>query len=479
MSFPTDDLLSAFHDGEITPAERAAAEQRLATSADARRELSEFQQISSLLKELPRDRLPSEFPQQVLQAIEREMLIPSRPTESLEPARTSSSRRWIGAAAVLTSAAGLLLLVRALDDRAGRAPVKDQRLAGTLNIPAAPVGIVADSPLPMVAENSVAFGGKSDLAAGAAGQNGVLANAPTNTFTRARFAGGAAGDKFVLDQTALRTADVGEVVRAIQQTEGDEVAVVFLTVVDRQEGLNGLQFLLTKNHFTQPEEKAKGKSDSGPPSAGDADEMQAVLVKSDAAQLTAALQQLRQEKYLQSLEVDQPILLAQLDEARGERAALADKALSADAKRENAKSLPESASAMRRAKPALPDALEKKSAVPAPLTTAKANEARDEKEPSANQVRFGVSAQLLQQNQLAQQSRTRGLSREALRNQTLAAKDAEANTDHRPLQVLFVVVDQSQSAKPQTSPASPSKPAAAPAKARNEPAPPKGQDGAA
>lgn len=478
MSFPADDLLSAFHDGEITPAERAAVEQRLATSADARRELSELQQISSMLKELPRDRLPSEFPQQVLQAIEREMLIPSQPTESLEPARTSSSRRWIGAAAVLTSAAGLLLLVRALDDRAGRDVMPARRLAETQSIPAAPAGIAADSPLPMVAENSVALGGTSDVAAGAAGQNSVLANAPTNTFTRARFSGGAAGDKFVLDQTALRTADVGEVVRAIQQTEGDEVAVVFLTVVDRQEGMNGLQLLLTKNHFALPEEKAKGKSDSNSLSAGGADQMEAVLVKSDAAQLTAALQQLGQEKYLQSLEVDQPILMAQLDEARRDRAVLADKSISTDAKRENAKSLPNSASAMRRSKSALPETLEKKSAA-APLSTAKANEARDEKEPSANQVRFGVSAQLLQQNQLAQQSRSRGLSREALRNQTLAAKEAEANADHRPLQVLFVVVDQSQSAKPQTSPANPSKPAAAPAKTRNEPAQPKGQDGAA
>ncbi len=476
MSFPADDLLSAFHDGEITPAERAAAQQRLATSADARRELSELQQISSLLKEVPRDRLPYEFPQQVLQAIEREMLIPLRPAESLEPARTSSSRRWIGAAAVLTSAAGLLLLVRALDDRAGRDVVPGQRLAGTQSVPEAPVGITADSASPMVAENSVALGRTRDLAVGAAGQNSVLANAPTNTFARARFSGGASGDKFVLDQAALRTADVGEVVRAIQQTEGDEVAVVFLTVVDRQEGLNGLQLLLTKNHFTQPE--AKGKSDSVSPSAGDADEMQAVLVKSDAAQLTAALQQLGQEKYLQSLEVDQPILLAQLDEARGDRAVLAEKSISTDAKRENAKSLPNSASATRRAKSALPETFEKKSAA-AHLATAKANEARDEKEPAANQVRFGVSAQLLQQNQLAQQSRTRGLSREAPRNQTLAAKDAEAKTDHRPLQVLFVVVDQSQSAKPQTSPASPSKPSAAPAKTRNEPAQPKGQDGAA
>ena len=76
MSLPADDLLSAFHDGEVNSAERAVVEQRLATSAETRRERSEIRQVSSLLKELPRECLPSEFPQQVLQAVEREMLIP-------------------------------------------------------------------------------------------------------------------------------------------------------------------------------------------------------------------------------------------------------------------------------------------------------------------------------------------------------------------------------------------------------------------
>ncbi len=478
MPLPTDDLLSAFHDGEATSAERAAVEQRLTTSADTRRELVEIKQIAALLKELPRDRLPSEFPQQVLQAIEREMLIPSRPVDSTDAARTQSSRRWIGAAAVLTSAAGLFLLVRALDDRAGRDGPKDQRMAGLSKLQSAPVEVAADSPLPMAAEDSVSLVRKSDVAAGAAGQNGVLANAPTNTFTRAGIAGGASGDRFVLDQTALRTADVGEVVRAIQQTEGDEVAVVFLTVVDRQEGLNGLQLLLTKNRFTRTEEEVTGKADRVSSPAGGADEMQAVLVKSNVAQLATALKQLRQEKYLQNLEVNQPVLLAELNEARGDRAMLSDKAISADAKRETAKSLPDSASTTRRAKPALPETAEKKSAA-APATAAKANEARDEKEASANQVTFGVSAQMLQQNQVAQQSRARGLSKGALRGPTLAEKDTEATADPRPLQVLFVVVDQTQAAKPQTPPANSTKPAAAPAKTRNEPAKPTGQDGAA
>ena len=263
MPLPTDDLLSAFHDGEATPAERAAVELRLTTSADTRRELSEIKQVSALLKTQPHDRLPSEFPQQVLQAIEREMLIPSQPVDPTDSvaARTRSSRRWIGTVAVLTSAAGLLLLARALDDRAGRNGPKDQGMAGLPNSPSAPVEVAADSPLLMAADDSVSLERKSDVAAGAAGQNGVFANAPTNTFTRARIAGGASGENFVLDQAALRNADPGELVRAIQQTEEGEVAVVFLTVVDRKEGLDGFQFLLTKNHISRSEEEVNVKGD--------------------------------------------------------------------------------------------------------------------------------------------------------------------------------------------------------------------------
>lgn len=472
MPLPTDELLSAFHDGEVTSGERAAVEQRLVTSADARRELSEIREISALLKELPRDRLPSEFPQQVLQAIEREMLIPSQAADSTESsaARVTPARRWIGAAAVLTSAAGLLLLLRTLDDPAGRDGKEPQHLAGSPNWNSAPAGVATDSPSAMNGSVSVVQDG--DVAAGAAGLNAVIANSQTNTFGGARLAG---SENLFFDQAALGTAEVGDVVRAIQRTEGDEVAVVLLTVVDRQQGLEGLQLLLSNNQFARSEEVANTKADRGSSPTNGTDEMQAVLVMSDAAQLETALKQLRQEKYLQSLEVDQPILIAQLDEARGGRAALAD-----EAKRANAKSLPEPASSTRRMKPALPEVADKKplATAAAPGSAAKATESRVEKEQLANQTRFGVSAQVLQQNQLSQ-NRARGLSKGAPRSQTVAEKDANAPSGHRPLQVLFVVVDQSQAGKQQTSPGNSSKPAAAPAKTRGEPVKPNGQDGAA
>lgn len=478
MSFPNNDLLSAFHDGEITAAERAVVEQQLATSADARRELSEIKQVSALLKELPRDRLPSEFPQQVLQAIEREMLIPSQPTDAAETsaAKASRSRRWISAAALLTSAAGLFLLVRALEDGAGRGVSDDQRLASSLTMQSAPAEFAADSPMPMAVDGSRSLDRENEAAAGATSLGGFA--------NRARVAG---GENLYFDQSTLGDAEIGDVIRAIQRTEGDEVAVVYLTVVDRRPGLDNFQLLLTRNKIARSEGESEPiASRLAVPSEG-ADEMQAVLVKADAAQLETALEELRKEKYLRSLEVDQPILLAELSEAPNGRAYAADKTISDSVKREEAKSLSEAATSARRSKAAPADAIEKKlTKAPAPAPAdkpagppAKASESRDAKEPFAKQYRFGLSSQALQQNQLAQQNRARDVSKETLRGQAAAKKDVEPAAEQRPLQVLFVVVDQSQAGKQQPPASNSSKPTGPPAKTRKPPAKPNGQDGAA
>ncbi len=488
MPFPTDELLSAFHDGEISSAERVAVEERLATSADARRELSEFKQISALLNDLPRDRLTAEFPQQVLQTIEREMLIPSQsidPTESFVT-RTSPSRRWIGATALLTSAAGLLLLVRALDDRAGRGGSDVSRMAGSSPAFSPLSRGAAESPLAKAMDDSDSVARLSSIAAGAAGQNALGADSPTAAFGGARLAGEPAAENLFFDHAALSTANVGDVIRAIQQIDGDEVAVVYLTVVDRQQGLKDLQVFLTDKKFARTEEKSVVKTDRVSSPGSVADELQAVFVKSDAAHLEAALTQLRNEKNLQSLEVNQPILLAELDGVSGNLAALADKATPDTAKRENSRVLSEPATVTRRAKSAVPENADKKQALAAAGSvqkpgdsSAKAKESRDLNEQLANQTRLGVSAQLLQRNQLAQQNRARGFSRGTQRTQSVTEKDASPSDESRPMQVLFVVVDQTQAGKLQTSPNNSSKPTATPVKPRSEPAKSSGQDGAA
>lgn len=478
MSLPADDLLSAFHDGELNSAEWAVVERRLAASAEARRELSEIRQVSALLKELPRERLPSEFPQQVLRGIEREMLIPSQRDDgvgSQTRAATSSagsSRRWVGAVAVLTSAAGLLLLIRAVDDRGSTkiAQVRNEDVGRREQFTAAEssrdasFGGVA-TPLPMTADAPTAEFRNSGAIGGAAGTNSIAATSPLNTPSLPSGFASRESDVLFFDQAALRGAGIGDSVRAMR-TEGTEVAVVWLTIVDRQEGQAGLQLLLGNKEAARA--VADKKSDQAEKPNAPSDQLHAVFIESDAEQLTATLKKLRDENFLQSLKVGQPIELAQLNEVGS--------------------GLDSQLMARRFAVPA-PSAAEKKiESVPsAPKvarkgTPAGGKDSQDSQDQPAKQFTFEVSRDALVQNQASQQTRNRGVSRNLPRSQSAVDKNAEqAPTNQRPMQVLFVVVDQSQAGKLPVSPSKSSKPAtpAAPSKARSEPAKPADKDGAA
>ena len=141
---PHSELLSAYFDGETTPQESAEAQRLQAASADARRELADFAQLSQLLRNQPRDSLPGEFAAAVMQQAERSMLLsepalsqpqPGQPGPGQrQPGRPPGGRfswRWAvyGTAA---SAAALLLSVFLGDVRDGGAPqqlAQNERLA--------------------------------------------------------------------------------------------------------------------------------------------------------------------------------------------------------------------------------------------------------------------------------------------------------------------------------------------------------------
>lgn len=506
MSLPADDLLSALHDGELSSAERAAVEQRLAASAEVRREFSEIQQVSSLLKALPRERLPSEFPQQVLQAIEREMLIPSRPDHSTNPLpltgrHSNSSRRWAGVAAVLTSAAGLLLLVRALDDRTGQESSSVRRLAGSSNLRSEVAETIDEPPASGGIATSMRMADARPLTArksGVAGGfgSGSLGASNTATDDSPSFAGAAAREtnSLFFDQSTLRGAKIGDVVGAMQ-TEGSEVAVVWLTVVDRQEGLTGLQVLLTKNRIpaadTDPKADASKPADSFAKAESDSHQMHAVFVESDAEQLAETLKQLRESSFLQSLEVDQPIELAELElkDVRGGQTQLAERlrhglfesqrlAKNIDAAEQRGASI-----VARGLKLPSASVAEKNIASEAPIAPAKSALAerlklQDSKDQLAKQVTFEFPLDALVQNQMSQLSRHREASRNQFRLPVPSDKNVEkAAADQRPMQVLFVVVDQAQAGKAVVPTNTPK--AKLPAKDRSPAPKPAGQDGAA
>ncbi len=519
MSLPADDLLSAYHDGELNSAERAIVEQRLAASVEARRDLSEIRQVSSLLKELPRGRLSAEFPQQVLQSIEREMLIPSQPSElsngsaNDSSANSSRSRRWIGVAAVLTSAAGLLLLIRAVDERPRRENSAARQLAesNSAETHPAPLEVALDAPTSghdapggfgggglelRTADSVVAEARRGSLKiAGPEASSVVEKNLPSVAAAPSLGVPSRDSEGLIVDRTGLRDSQIGDVVRAMQ-TDGTEVAVVWLTVIDRQEGLAGLQFLLSGNSLAR--EDAVEKLDKAEKSKTSAGQLHAVFVESNREQMTATLMQLRNKTFWQSMQVDYPIEIAQLDDVSHGQLSAADKrsagasATRMMAKSDAAKDRSGQLAAKGQVTPPAPASADKKlaGAATAPkLTTdsapTKANGTLEEKGPLAKPLTFAVAFDALVQNQnlnqLNQQTRNRGLFRKDASKLAAGEKSADtAAADQRPMQVLFVVVDQSQAGKSQSSPTNSAKPASAPpAKTRTEPAKPADKDGAA
>lgn len=362
MSSPTDNLLSAYHDGELTGAERSVVEQQISERDEAKKELSEIKQISAMLKDLPRLSLPVEFPQQVLKGIEREMLIPSetslearvRSNTSHQPialssrssASDSSPRRWlIGAAAVLTSAAGLMLMVTTFGDRPKSNPQRAPQLASEFEVPSEANAVAFASPgiagaldagSPIAEKDTPATGNKLALSDSSA--TGVRRGAPNGAAPAARMIesnrppvaafnaprGVDSVASMFLDQATLKSAEIGDVVDALQ-TLDDEIAVVRLTVLDRQEGLNQLQLLFAKNQIdpdsagpTLEKTKslaAKSSPSSNPDAALAADEGQqlmAVYVESNSEHLSAALHELSQNNLVQSLQVDSPISVTEI-----------------------------------------------------------------------------------------------------------------------------------------------------------------------
>src|SRR5262245_51346713 len=116
----SEEILSAYLDGELSPDERARVERRLERDPRAREQVEDFRRLSQLFAGLPRTELPASFASEVLQLAERRMLIPDG---AAGPARQRASRWLLGAVASMAAAAALLLIVQAIaPDRNGPGP---------------------------------------------------------------------------------------------------------------------------------------------------------------------------------------------------------------------------------------------------------------------------------------------------------------------------------------------------------------------
>lgn len=265
-----DELLSAYFDGEATPAERAEVEAYLAASPQARGTLREFSELSTVLRGLPRATAPRHLRSATLQAAER------RATTAAPPPAARSLRRdllamLIGAAS--TAAIGLVLSLGA-----GRSAPQPSPMAFTA--PAAPGSVnrglelsdrLHESAQPLESDFALAFSKQRELAEGGSDKRN-LGVAPPMAAPRsgaaavpAPMAGdglrlrelsevarsGGQDQYFVRTQTAreLQQAQVGDVLPYLVLIDPatNTVGCVELQVVDVLRGADQLQLLLSRN----------------------------------------------------------------------------------------------------------------------------------------------------------------------------------------------------------------------------------------
>jgi anti-sigma factor RsiW len=107
----SEDLLSAYFDGELSPAARAQVESHLQGDLAARRQLGEIRRLSGLMQDLQGVPAPAEFCAAVMQSIEREMLLgpPAPPATSVTGSRRAA--RWLYGSSAFATAALLLIAV--------------------------------------------------------------------------------------------------------------------------------------------------------------------------------------------------------------------------------------------------------------------------------------------------------------------------------------------------------------------------------
>ncbi len=89
-------LLSAYFDNEVTPEERAKVEDLLESSIDARQTLEEISQLAEFIRSLPKEAAPETLASTVMQQAEREMSLPlPSVANNASPSATNSKPFWL------------------------------------------------------------------------------------------------------------------------------------------------------------------------------------------------------------------------------------------------------------------------------------------------------------------------------------------------------------------------------------------------
>lgn len=321
----SEEMLSAYVDGELAGQERAAVEAWLAEDPAAREKVEDFRRLSGLFSGIPRTEVPQEFPANVLQLAERRMLLP-------EPAavrRQQPFRRWLVAVgAPLASAAVLFVIAQVLRHSGAPQAARERELALSPDIASARSALPTNTPAGEMRPASgpaVAAGTAAGDAAGEPSIAGVSDRA-RGPAAAPRLAAARAGAP--LEDEALDHPQLAELDDALQRvvasdSRGATIAVMKAYVADSADGMILVQNVLAENQIV-PEGEGLEATVSPPAiktsaeaAAGAREE--GLYVVAEKSQLIAAFKKmLDREKPAIRLEAEDPIELAVLD--KGSRA---------------------------------------------------------------------------------------------------------------------------------------------------------------
>jgi hypothetical protein len=299
----SEEILSAYLDGEISPDERARVERRLERDPRAREQVEDFRRLSQIFAGLPRTELPASFAGEVLQLAERRMLIPEG---SVRPARGRASRWVLGAAASMAAAAALLLIIQAIApdhngpaiaDRGGfPRPMQNGRDAAAPDIAKGSDGAFFDREGAGTRPSTTAAGepAAAPVVSGVGGFGG-----------RGGLPGLSDGTN-ESHETDPRLAEFGEKIQEINDSEDPEniVSAVTVYVVDRAEGLVLLQRSLEASNVQPEGERERSEKEKA----------DTIYVVAEPEQIITAFSKMLDREHPElRVEVEAPIKVATLD----------------------------------------------------------------------------------------------------------------------------------------------------------------------
>ncbi len=292
---PQEDLLSAFFDAEVSPAERRVVEQLLDDSEDARRELEAFGQLRRCLQHLPRPTAPAD-----LQAAVWSRIQPEGPQLSPGGAGNRTIRHgWL--AAFCAAAAVLALMVwmpgRPADRRGATSIVATSEKAFNERPAFVELAAAQDADaLPQTAASSLAGGAVAENAAIDAPAAMDLVGTPPNS------------EDWLRDEILSRgrIPDRGEVLKYLDR-EADRVLLVTVSVVDVDIAPGQIRMLLARNGIEEVAPPGEGfrppAALAGAEGAGGA---LAILAITDPVLLATVLDEIDTMELVDSYRVDEP-----------------------------------------------------------------------------------------------------------------------------------------------------------------------------